>query len=118
MEQYGERIRAAREARGWTQEQLARKVGIGRSTLSTIESNGLDTTTEVFFSLAKALNLNPNWLYAGKGPREPVVPSESAYVSAESLDDLAEKLLDRGPEDVGRLITLLLQKQAERRKPI
>ncbi|OVE45687.1 hypothetical protein CBW21_22095 [Chromobacterium violaceum] len=115
MEQIGERIRVARESRGWKQEQLARKVGIGRSTLSNIENGGQDTTTEVFFSLAKALKLNPIWLYSGTGPREQAAPEGEAYITAESLDDLAERLLARGPDEVCQLITLIIKKQAERR---
>ncbi|WP_216595291.1 helix-turn-helix domain-containing protein [Chromobacterium subtsugae] len=115
MEQIGERIREARESRGWNQEQLARKVGIGRSTLSNIENGGQDTTTEVFFSLAKALKLNPIWVYYGTGPREPAVSEDQTYISAESLEDLAERMLGRGPDEIAQLFTLIIKKQAERR---
>ena len=37
----GPQIRAARKARGWTQEELARQAGVGRSTISDIE-RGVD----------------------------------------------------------------------------
>ncbi len=37
----GPQIRAAQKARGWTQEELARQAGVGRSTLSDIE-RGVD----------------------------------------------------------------------------
>ncbi|MFK7090512.1 helix-turn-helix transcriptional regulator [Chromobacterium violaceum] len=115
MEQIGERIRVAREDRGWNQEQLARKAGIGRSTLSNIENGGQDTTTEVFFSLAKALKLNPIWVYYGTGRREQAVPESEAFITADSLDDLAERMLARGADEIGQLMALIVKKQAERK---
>ncbi|MGC0155649.1 helix-turn-helix domain-containing protein [Chromobacterium vaccinii] len=115
MEQIGERIRVERENRGWKQEQLARKAGIGRSTLSNIENGGQDTTTEVFFALAKALKLSPIWLYTGSGPREQAVPEGEAYITADSLEDLAERMLARGADEIGQLMALIVKKQAERK---
>jgi transcriptional regulator with XRE-family HTH domain len=37
----GPQIRAGRKARGWTQEELARRAGVSRSTISDIE-RGVD----------------------------------------------------------------------------
>jgi transcriptional regulator with XRE-family HTH domain len=36
--QFGSDIAAARKARGWTQEQLAKQVGISRAHLANVES--------------------------------------------------------------------------------
>ena len=81
-----------------------------RGTISALE-NGISQGTTHLLPISKALNVTPQWLESGKDPKRPT-PNTS---NEESLDDLAEKLLDRGPEFVGQLITLLLQKQAARR---
>lgn len=36
----GERIRQAREAKGWTQDYLARKIGVSRQRVQLIEATG------------------------------------------------------------------------------
>jgi putative transcriptional regulator len=41
-QQFGQRIRAARLARGWSQGRLAREIGVSRSTISRIESGETD----------------------------------------------------------------------------
>ncbi|MEN6081598.1 helix-turn-helix transcriptional regulator [Chromobacterium piscinae] len=114
MDSFSDRLRSAREKRGMSQEVLAARAGVSQSTISALE---LDPTRKPrdLLKLAKVLMVAPQWLQYGKGPREPEIPVEKVYIAAESLDDLAEKLLDRGPDEVGRLVALLLQKQAKRR---
>ena len=53
----GNKLKEAREAAGMTQEQLAQKSGISRTTISAIE-NDTDkvTSTKTLLALAKALN--------------------------------------------------------------
>ncbi|WP_434627584.1 helix-turn-helix domain-containing protein [Chromobacterium sp. CV08] len=114
MDSFSDRLRNAREKRGMSQEALATRAGVSQSTISALE---LDPTRKPrdLLKLAKVLMVSPDWLQSGKGPREPAVRGEKLYVAAESLDELAERLLDLGPEEVGRLMALLLRKQAERR---
>ncbi|MBX9348759.1 helix-turn-helix domain-containing protein [Chromobacterium vaccinii] len=101
-------------ARGWSQETLGRKAGVTRGTISTLENGNSKGTTHLL-SIAKALNVNPQWLESGKEPKLPTPEAGAAYISADSLDDLAEKLLDRGPDEAALLLALLLKKQAERK---
>ncbi|KMN32065.1 MULTISPECIES: helix-turn-helix domain-containing protein [Chromobacterium] len=110
----GKRIREERIARGWSQEVLSRKAGVTRGTVSALE-NGMSKGTTHLLPLSKALNVSPQWLETGKEPKRPIPEPGAAYISADSLEDLADQLLARGPEEAGRLLTLLLQKQADRR---
>ena len=54
----GPQIRAGRKARGWTQEELARRAGVGRSTISDIE-RGVDLwrDRDIVQRLAEVLGL-------------------------------------------------------------
>ena len=51
------RLRAAREAKGFTQTKLAKLAGISRSALSMIESRDRNPTLFVCHALAKALGV-------------------------------------------------------------
>lgn len=49
------RIKEYREALGWSQEQLARKSGVSRSTIGGVETGAHMPTIEVVLRLAEAL---------------------------------------------------------------
>lgn len=67
MGDLGDRLRAARERKLWTQQQLSDETGVMVATISRIE-NGHHTRrplTTTLNSLAKALNVTPEWLVFG-----------------------------------------------------
>lgn len=49
------RVREVREAHGWTQLQLAERMGVSRKTVNTIESGALNPSTFITLKLARAL---------------------------------------------------------------
>ena len=54
------RIRETREARGWTQEELAERAGVTQGTISRIETGKVASLDlAVFEKLAKALGVHP-----------------------------------------------------------
>jgi len=62
------RVRELRLAKEWSQDELAKRAGIRRATLSAIEN---DQTTGIDFEtlerLAKALEVDPGYLIQKKG---------------------------------------------------
>lgn len=114
MQTLGTRLKAEREKRGWTQEVLARKAGVGATTITDIETGRSRATTKLV-DIARALAVNPQWLETGKGPRQSPPGPENTYVAAESLEDLARKMLDKGPHECAQLLELMLKLQAERK---
>jgi len=94
MNRRGERIRTERQRRGWPQEELARKAGVSRSTVADLEGGHSRATTRLL-DIAKALNVTPQWLETGKGPKEPVPAPENTYIAAESIEDLARQVADK-----------------------
>ncbi|MHA2940129.1 type II toxin-antitoxin system antitoxin HipB [Vibrio sp. RC27] len=46
-----------RQKNGWTQSELAKKVGIKQATISNFENNPNKTTLSTFFKLAQAMEL-------------------------------------------------------------
>lgn len=63
-----ERLKDAREAANLTQGQLAVKAGVSQGTIANIESGTRKNPRELM-AIAKAANINPEWLKSGKGQR-------------------------------------------------
>ncbi|GGX33124.1 hypothetical protein GCM10007242_45260 [Pigmentiphaga litoralis] len=64
---FRERLIQAREARGMTQEQLARASGVSQGAIGNYESGSRNSSRQVV-SLASALGVRAEWLDNGKGP--------------------------------------------------
>ena len=60
-------IRAAREARGWTQAELAERVGVTRKTINTVENNVFVPSTIVALKIARAFGTSVEELFALDG---------------------------------------------------
>lgn len=54
-ERLGNDLRAARETAGWTQAQLAERVGVSRKTINTVENGVFVPSTLLALKLARAL---------------------------------------------------------------
>ena len=61
-----ERIKMLREEKGWSQDELAEKVGYqGRSTVSKIERGERDITGDAIVKFANAFGVTPSFLISG-----------------------------------------------------
>lgn len=56
---FGELVRGYRTSKGWNQEQLAKAVGLMRTSISNIESGRQNVSLELFISMANALDVAP-----------------------------------------------------------
>jgi transcriptional regulator with XRE-family HTH domain len=85
----GDRIKAAREKRNWTQEQLAQAAGISKGFLSDIENDKRNISSESALKIADALGISLDYLLRGEtGQRErarqPVqIPPELSQLAEE-----------------------------------
>jgi transcriptional regulator with XRE-family HTH domain len=67
--QIGERIRAARQERGWTQEQLAEAVGVSRSAVAQWETGRAGQLTGNLSRIAEVLSVGIEHLTHGREKR-------------------------------------------------
>ena len=56
---YGTKIRVIRELRGWSQENMAARIGIAQNTYSKIENDRVKLSTEMLTKIAEALDVSP-----------------------------------------------------------
>jgi transcriptional regulator with XRE-family HTH domain len=102
-----ERLIYARELRGLSQGDLAKKAKCAQSTIGNVES-GARSTLRNLIDVARALECSSDWLYDGKGPKPvredttygshtttPLLASDNVVaVSSSSNDKLRQELLD------------------------
>ena len=74
----GDRVKLIRKALGLTQEQLAQRLGVGKTALSMIETGKARLSSRNRNLLVQELNVNPDWLESGKGEMFNADPSLSA----------------------------------------
>ena len=75
-----ERVKLIRKQLGMTQEQLAQRLGIGKAALSMIETGKARLSNRNRNILVQELNVNPEWLEAGKGEMFNAEPDLTAYM--------------------------------------
>lgn len=80
---FGKRLREARKHAGLTQQQLAKKVGIGQSTIAELEKTGQGSSHVP--AIAAQLRVSPLWLAKGTG--EMLDSSKKQPISLENNPD-------------------------------
>ena len=83
----GMRLRLARQARGFSQQQLAGMAGVSRQAVSAVESGLSDPSLRVALALARALGLTVEELFGPRAPAPrnsstPDVPTKSSSRAA------------------------------------
>ncbi len=69
--EFGKRLKESREAAGFLQPEVCKRVGIRQGTLSQLES-GKSARSTYTIALAKLYGVDAGWLATGKGDREPL----------------------------------------------
>jgi transcriptional regulator with XRE-family HTH domain len=105
MNTIGQRLRATRIARGFSQKAVAESAGVTNAAVSKWESNGGEAMSAVVaLHISRFLNVNPFWLIFGSG--EPTDKIEMPEIS-QSAQDMARKI-DHLPKPLGEAINGLL----------
>ena len=95
----GDRIRAAREKRGWTQEELAQAAQMSKGFLSDVENNNRGISADYALRIADALGVSLDFLMRGEQgkeeiAREPVkIPAELSRAAQELSLSYSETLM-------------------------
>lgn len=89
---FGDRVLAAREAAGMTQSQVARRLGVKKTTLAAWEDDLSEPRANKLSMMAGLLNVSIMWLLTGEGEgmSAPVEEETSHPEMAEFLAELRE----------------------------
>lgn len=78
---FGERVAKARNAAGITQTELAKRLGLTRSSVANIEAGRQHPTVEKASMLATVLRCDPGWLLAGEQQAPPPMDAAERIVA-------------------------------------
>ena len=86
----GAKIKELRSLRGWTQNELAKRSGVDRATLASIESGkAKHPTTANLLKLARGFNIRPEELYQAAGYTD---GTKGLFQRQETPDEILERL--------------------------
>ena len=110
---FGDRVAAAREAAGMTQEQLARRLGVKLKTLQHWEDDLSEPRANRLSTMAGLLNVSMMWLMNGQGAglSGPVDDAGASQDLKAVLTDIRQMQarIHAAAEDLGRLEKRLRQ---------
>jgi putative molybdopterin biosynthesis protein len=89
----GTRLRVARQARGFSQQQLAGMAGVSRQAVSAVEAGHSDPSLRVAFALAQALGMTVEGLFGPGDLAQPVPAVPVAPAEAGALDRSGGRML-------------------------
>lgn len=95
---YGARFRACRRALGLTQDELAKKLDLSRSSMANIEADRQNSPTDEVIRYAEVFGVDPAWLAFGRVTVEgKPLPKPKTVASADltKLSDDLQKLAAR-----------------------
>lgn len=90
-----ERLKQIREQAGVSQTELARRVGVTRSTVSKLESGDINFTEQMIKSICREFNVNYFWLTKGEGEMFDALPESLVDELAQQydLDDIDKRIV-------------------------
>ena len=100
-------MKQLRKARGLTLEQFGERLGIGRSTVSAIETGQRSLTRQNLLSICREFGVREEWLRDGTGEMETERPA------AEELSDMVERLMSGESADFKRRFIAVLSNLRE-----
>lgn len=77
-----ERIKELRKALNLTLEKFGARLGVTKTAIYNIENGNRNLTDQMFLSICREYNVNPNWLEAGTGPMFLERSEDNEYMDA------------------------------------
>ncbi len=85
----GNRIKSLRVEKGWSQDELGKKLNLDQGTISKMERGESEPTSKTLRMLKEIFGVTIDWIITGKGPKYPL-PLETNEEIMEIIDDFTE----------------------------
>ena len=97
----GERIRQLRKEAGWSQAELAEKIGADAGRVNKYEAGRMAPAAESLVRLAEVLNVSIDYLLIDDVPRRPL------HSAADALGDRLSVVAELGDEDLNLVVSFV-----------
>ncbi len=97
----GERIRQLRKEAGWSQAELAEKIGADAGRVNKYEAGRMAPAAETLVRLAEVLNVSIDYLLIDGVPRRPLHSAEDA------LGDRLAAVAELGDQDLALVVSFI-----------
>lgn len=97
----GERIRQLRKEAGWSQAELAEKIGADAGRVNKYEAGRMAPAAESLVRLAEVLNVSIDYLLIDGVPRRPL------HSAADALGDRLAVVAELGDEDLNLVVSFV-----------
>lgn len=77
-----ERVRELRKALSLTLEKFGANLGVTKTAIHNIENGNRNLTDQMFLSIVREYNVNPDWLRNGTGPMFLDAPDRNDFMTA------------------------------------
>lgn len=104
MNSLGERLHYARKKNGYTQDSLAKTIGVSRGVIFNLEKNKTEPQTIVINAICQILKINKDWLTNGTGEME---NNSDASQSAKILAELYETAKELSEDELLYLLDIV-----------
>lgn len=109
MSTFGDNVKRVREARGLSQDELAKKAGYsGRSTISCIESGKRDCSQRQIFAIANALGVTPGELLESN---ENSASRDERQALIQKIERLLSQLSEENLNNAAQYLAFLISSQ-------
>jgi transcriptional regulator with XRE-family HTH domain len=88
------RLRQARKSRGYTQDSLAKTLGVSRGVIANIEYEKAEPQAIVIHAICECLQISKNWLLSGEGNMNVLPNSELRIQIISEINDAIKDLSD------------------------
>lgn len=116
QETFGERLRRLRKARGFTQAELARALGISQPTVAYYENEDGRPGGDLVLKLSETLGASPEEILAGQAPRRRSVAETPENLRLWRKLKQVERLSPMERRQVIQLIDALVERNELRRQ--
>ena len=106
---FGDRLAAARDHAGLSQEELATRLGVETSTLQAWEDDTREPRANRVSMMCGMLGVSLSWLLTGEGVHGPGAPEEDGEIADKDIENLLREIRDtrlkmtRAADKIGRL---------------
>jgi len=110
MTTLGDRIKAAREAKGWSKAELARRLEVTAPTVSQLESGSSGAPSSETLLKMRDVGINPDYIMRGKGQK--LIEDIEKKLKIDTLNSMLDELDESETDMVSDVVRGIIRRKS------